>query len=100
MANDLEDLVLTLSADTRQIKRALDRLDRDVNRSATNIEKRFAGAKRSMDVFAASVSGAGRGLLAGLGVGSRCAGLPEDGSERRQPQGQPEGHHRRFRGSR
>lgn len=69
MANDLEDLVLTLSADTRQIKRSLDRLDRDINRSATNIEKRFAGAKRSMDVFAASVSGAGRGLLAGLGVG-------------------------------
>ncbi|ADH91616.1 phage tape measure protein [Ancylobacter novellus DSM 506] len=69
MANDLEALVLTLSADTRQIKRSLDRLDRDVNRSATNIEKRFAGAKRSMDVFAASVSGAGRGLLASLGVG-------------------------------
>ena len=69
MANDLEALVLTLSADTRQIKRSLDRLDRDVNRSANNIEKRFSGAKRSMDAFAASVSGMGRGLLAGLGVG-------------------------------
>lgn len=67
--NDLEALVLTISADTRQIKRALDRLDSDVNRSTNNIERKFTGAKRSMDAFAASVSGMGRGLLAGLGVG-------------------------------
>lgn len=69
MANDVEALILTISADTRNIKRALDKLDGDVGRSAKNVDAQFSRAKRSMDVFAASVSNAGRALVASLGIG-------------------------------
>ncbi|UOK71715.1 tape measure protein [Ancylobacter polymorphus] len=69
MATDLEALVLTISADTRNIKRQLDKLDSDVGRTAKNVDNQFSRAKRSMDVFAASVSNAGRALVASLGIG-------------------------------
>ena len=69
MATDLEALVLTISADTRNIKRQLDKLDGDVGRTAKNVDAKFSKASRTMDVFAASVSSAGRALVASLGVG-------------------------------
>ncbi|MGN6146875.1 MAG: tape measure protein [Mesorhizobium sp.] len=41
MATDLEQLVLSISADTRQIQRALKRLEGDVGGSTRNIERQF-----------------------------------------------------------
>jgi tape measure domain-containing protein len=41
MASDIEQLVLSISADTRQIQRALKRLEGDVSNSTRNVERQF-----------------------------------------------------------
>lgn len=61
MAQDLEQMVLSISADTRQIQRALKKLETDSRASTKNIEKQFDGlGKKVGDTFA----GFGKRLLA------------------------------------
>lgn len=43
MATDTDELVLSISADTRQIKRSLDKLVSDTKRTTTAIEREFGG---------------------------------------------------------
>lgn len=44
MAQDLEALVLSISADTAQVRRSLERLTGDAKKTAADIEKAFSGA--------------------------------------------------------
>jgi GH24 family phage-related lysozyme (muramidase) len=48
MADDIEKLILSISADTAQVKRSLDRLEKDVDRSTKGIEKGFTSAGAQM----------------------------------------------------
>ncbi|MEQ1955313.1 phage tail length tape measure family protein [Mesorhizobium yinganensis] len=41
MADDIEKLVLSISADTNQLRRAMERLEKDSNRSAKAVERQF-----------------------------------------------------------
>lgn len=49
MASDTEDLVLSISADTRQIMNAIKRLEKSVGASAGQIEKTFSGIGKGID---------------------------------------------------
>lgn len=49
MATDEEQLVLSISADTRQILRAMKRLEGDIAKSSAGIEKRFAAVGKGID---------------------------------------------------
>lgn len=49
MASDTEDLVLSISADTRQIMNAIKRLEKSVGASAGQIEKSFSGIGKGID---------------------------------------------------
>lgn len=49
MATDEEQLVLSISADTRQILRAMKRLESDIARSSAGIEKQFASVGKAID---------------------------------------------------
>lgn len=63
MAQDLEQMVLTISADTRQIMRAMKKLEGDTKASTKAIEKQFDNlGKRVNSTFA----GLGKGAFAGL----------------------------------
>lgn len=42
MANDIESLILAISADTTQVKRALDRMEKDAKGAASGIDKAFS----------------------------------------------------------
>lgn len=70
MADDIESLVLSISADTRQIQRALKRLEGDVGGSAKKIETSFDRmGTRIGTSFARSLKGIGASAIAGLSVG-------------------------------
>lgn len=75
MAQDLEQMVLTISADTRQIMRALKKLEADSKASTKNIERQFNDLGRKVNTTFADIgSGIRRGLGAlGLGVGTAQA---------------------------
>lgn len=64
MANDLEQLVLTISADTRQMQRALARLVGDTDAAARQVDNAFGGkgAARGFDVTAAAANRAAVGV--------------------------------------
>lgn len=49
MASDTEDLVLSISADTRQIMNAIKRLEKSVGASAGQIEKSFSGIGKGIN---------------------------------------------------
>lgn len=49
MATDEEQLVLSISADTRQILRAMKRLEGDIAKSSAGIEKKFASVGKAID---------------------------------------------------
>src|SRR5690606_5260616 len=61
-----EDLVLSISADTRQILRALNRLQSETNKTTANIEKQF---NKAGDRLGRSFNGLGRRFVAGLTAG-------------------------------
>lgn len=63
MAQDLDQMVLSISADTRQIKRALDRMDRDTKDATKKIEKQFDGLGKKIN---GTFAGLGRGMLGAL----------------------------------
>ncbi len=63
MAQDLDQMVLSISADTRQIKRALDRMDRDTKDATKKIEKQFDGLGKKIN---GTFAGLGRGILGAL----------------------------------
>lgn len=75
MAQDLEQMVLTISADTRQIMRALKKLETDSKASTNKIERQFNDLGRKVNTtFADLGSGIRRGLGAlGLGLGTAQA---------------------------
>lgn len=64
MAADLEQLVLTISADTRQMQRALQRLVGDTNTAAKQVDNAFGkgGAGKGLDNTAASATKAAAGI--------------------------------------
>lgn len=66
MAQDLEQLVLSISADTRQIQRALRRLEGDTNASTRKIERQFDSLGRSVGRSFDGLGRSLRGSLAGL----------------------------------
>ena len=49
MASDTEELVLSISADTRQIMNAIKRLEKDIGTSAAGVEKSFARIGKGID---------------------------------------------------
>lgn len=49
MASDTEELVLSISADTRQIMNAIKRLEKDIGASAAGVEKSFARIGKGID---------------------------------------------------
>lgn len=63
MAKDLEQMVLSISADTRQIMRALKKLDTDSGKTAKSIEKRFDKLGKNVN---GTFAGLGKGLFGGL----------------------------------
>lgn len=63
MAQDLEQMVLTISADTRQIMRAMKKLEGDTKASTKAIEKQFDGLGKKVN---GTFAGVGKGLLGGL----------------------------------
>lgn len=67
MADDIESLVLSISADTRQISRVLKKLEGDVGSSTKKIENSFDRAgSRIGTSFARSLKGIGAAAIAGL----------------------------------
>lgn len=66
MAQDLEQLVLSISADTRQIQRALKRLEGETNTSTRKIERQFDSLGKKMGTAFDGVGRSLRGSLAGL----------------------------------
>lgn len=56
MAEDLEQLVLTISADTRQMQRALDRLVKDTKKAADDVDSAFAPGPPRIDNVAKSLN--------------------------------------------
>ncbi|WAX93199.1 tape measure protein [Aminobacter sp. NyZ550] len=65
-AEDLEQLVLSISADTRQIQRALKRLEGDTGASTKKIERQFDGLGKRLNGAFAGIGRAAKGLLAGV----------------------------------
>mgnify|MGYP001143553318 CR=1 FL=1 len=63
MAKDLEQMVLSISADTRQIQRALKKLETDSRASTRNIEKQFDGLGKKVS---GSFAGLGKGMVGAL----------------------------------
>lgn len=63
MAKDLDQMVLSISADTRQIQRALKKLETDSNASTKKIEKQFDGLGKKINGTFADL---GRGMLGAL----------------------------------
>jgi tape measure domain-containing protein len=63
MSTDLEQLVLSISADTAQMRRALKRIEGDVNSSTRNIERRFDALGKKIG---SSFDGLGRSLRASV----------------------------------
>ncbi|GEC15152.1 tape measure protein [Nitrobacter winogradskyi] len=63
MAQDLEQMVLSISADTRQIQRALKKLEADSRASTKNIEKQFDGLGKKVS---GSFAGLGKGMVGAL----------------------------------
>ncbi len=57
MANDLESLALTISADTRQIQRALKRLEGDTASSAKRIEQAFDAPTKGLGRLQTAMAG-------------------------------------------
>lgn len=55
MATDLEQLVLTISADTRQMQRALNRLVGDTKSAASGVNNAFSNASPKIDKVANSI---------------------------------------------
>lgn len=66
MAEDLEQLVLSISADTAQMRRALRRLEGDTGNSTKKIERQFDGLSRRINGAFVGVGRAAKGLFAGL----------------------------------
>jgi hypothetical protein len=74
MADDIEKLILSISADTAQVKRSLDRLQKDVDSSTKGIEKGFTSAGAQMGTaFDASAAKINRSFTVIEG-GARRAG--------------------------
>lgn len=63
MAQDLEQMVLTISADTRQIMRAMKKLEGDTKASTKAIEKQFDGLGKKVN---GTFAGIGKGLFGGI----------------------------------
>ncbi|HWM82944.1 MAG TPA: tape measure protein [Pseudolabrys sp.] len=63
MADDLEQMVLSISADTRQIMRALKKLEADSGASTKKIEKQFDDLGKKVD---GTFAGLGKRVSAGL----------------------------------
>ncbi|MEM7729847.1 MAG: hypothetical protein AAF311_11305 [Pseudomonadota bacterium] len=74
--SDLERLVVSLSADQRQLEKALDRAERRMNRAAGNVEKRAARMTKNVNASLGAVGakllkgGAGALGVAGVGIGA------------------------------
>jgi len=66
MAQDLEQLVLSISADTRQIQRALKKLEGDTNASTRKVEQRFDALGKRVNTVFAGIGRAAKGFLAGI----------------------------------
>jgi tape measure domain-containing protein len=66
MASDLEQLVLSISADTRQIQRAIKKLEGDTGASTKRIERQFDSLGRKVGRSFDGIVRAARGALAGL----------------------------------
>jgi len=64
MARDVEDLVLSISADTAQIRRALKKLESDTKRSTSVMERNFANMNASVSRSAVAM---GRSLALAFG---------------------------------
>ncbi len=64
MADDLEQLVLSISADTRQISRAIKRLEADTGASTRKIEQQFENLGRKINGIGAEFSRSFAGALA------------------------------------
>jgi len=67
-----EDLVLSISADTRQILRALNRLQTETNKTTANIEKQF---NKTGDRLGRSFDGLGRKLAGAFALAGGIRGL-------------------------
>lgn len=65
MAEDLERMLLTLSADVRRFERSWERATAGVNRQSAAIEKRAQAMTKRIDAMTSTM---GRGLASGLGV--------------------------------
>lgn len=69
MAQDLEQLVLSISADTRQIQRALKKLEADTNASTGKVEKRFDTLGKKVNSSFDRIGLAAKRMLAGFVAG-------------------------------
>ena len=82
MANDTESLILSISADVRQMQRALQRMERDTANSTRVVEQRFqrmgqqveASVRSSFARVNQSISNFGAGFARGIG-GALLAGF-------------------------
>lgn len=66
MAQDLEQMVLSISADTRQIMRAMKKLETDSGASTKKIERQFDGLGKKINGTFAGVNASASGMLKGL----------------------------------
>lgn len=78
MAQDLEQLVLSISADTRQIQRALKRLEADTGQATKRIERQFSqlGSRLNTTMVAAARK-ISRGFIGMLAGGLTAKGIQE-----------------------
>lgn len=78
MASDLEQLVLSISADTRQIQRALKRLEGDTQSAARKIEGQFSGlGKRINAQFVAMGRSFARTFVGMFATGLTARGMQQ-----------------------
>lgn len=70
MAKDLEELVLSISADNRQILRALKKLEGDTNATTRKVERQFDQMAKKID---GRLAGIGRNAFRGLLSGAAAA---------------------------
>lgn len=74
MADDVEQLVLTISADVRQMQRALDRMVKDASSSTRQVQTSFDRLDRSVNATVTRIGSGfrnfGAGLIAGAGLAS------------------------------
>ncbi len=78
MASDLEQLVLSISADTRQIQRALKRLEADTGQATRSIERQFSRMGNSLNTtMVATGRKISRGFLGVLAGGLTMKALQE-----------------------